>query len=285
MGMGGYKDLGKWVLKRSIILAIRQQGWSSFYRKLEGLVPDISEQYNDLFVDTPYLKTNVRGMHCFQMDLVDGAVREGESLKDLRVVDIGDSCGNHIAYLKGLFPLRTIDALSVNPDHRACEKIMNRGGQALCCYAENFQGYGFYDLAFIFEVLEHISDPIGVLRKLSGMDIDRLIITVPFVRRTRVHLKGWKDKGIEDVHIFELNPADWKRLFDYCGWQVVKDQIYYQYPRWMPFSWLLKLLWKWKDYEGFYGVVLKKGVKGLKPDKIVIDELKEKINVCDIRNS
>lgn len=266
-----YKCMGRWILRRSLILALNQQNYKDLYWGLERMIPDVSDQYNDLKVgDSDYLKINVRGMHCFQMDLVFGLVG---SEKRLGILDIGDSCGNHIQYVKKWFPEKDVWSISINPDIRACNKISDKGMSAVCAKAEDIHRNGKFDLVFMFETLEHISDPIGVLKSLSKMNIGKMVITVPYVRRSRVHLKNWRQKGIEDIHIFELNPVDWKALFDYCGWSVKKEKIYYQYPPFLPFNYLLKWLWRWVDYEGFYGVVLEKeGVKGLKPDRIVIDE-------------
>ena len=62
----------------------------------------------------------------------------------------------------------------------------------------------------------------------------------------------------ETTHIFELNPEDWKLLFKYCGYEIQKEAIYYQYPRKRLFTrWLWRWYWNKYDFEGFYGVVLK----------------------------
>jgi hypothetical protein len=54
-----------------------------------------------------------------------------------------------------------------------------------------------------------------------------------------------------------LSPTDWKLLFQHAGWQVVNEAIYRQYPFWSVWL-LLKPLWKKLDFEGFYGVLLKR---------------------------
>lgn len=63
-------------------------------------------------------------------------------------------------------------------------------------------------------------------------------------------------RNAEDVHIFELSPNDWRLLAEFSGWEVVSDEIYFQYPKW---HWLYftKFLWRKFDFEGFYIMELK----------------------------
>ncbi len=42
-----------------------------------------------------------------------------------------------------------------------------------------------------------------------------------------------------------------------AGWDVVKEQIYLQYPK-NSFLRITKPLWKRFDFEGFYGLILKR---------------------------
>ena len=115
----------------------------------------------------------------------------------------------------------------------------------------------------MFQTLEHLENPIAVLRNIKMfVKPERLIITIPYLKKSRIGMDYLRNdtgkESREDVHIFELNPEDWKLLFKYCGWEVEKEEIYYQYPKGLGlFSTVLKWLWKKKDYEGFYGVVLK----------------------------
>ena len=72
-------------------------------------------------------------------------------------------------------------------------------------------------------------------------------------------MKRWGNYA-ENTHIYELCPEDWKLIFTFSGWKVVYENIYYQYPRYGLFK-FTKYLWKKKDFEGFYGVILKKDFK------------------------
>jgi len=61
----------------------------------------------------------------------------------------------------------------------------------------------------------------------------------------------------ENTHIFELSPEDLQLLFKFAGWSVVFERIYLQYPRkhWLRIT---KNYWRMFDFEGFYGVILKR---------------------------
>ena len=258
----------------SIKQALKQQGLMPMYEELEEILPDISDQYTGTELNSEYSRVNVRAMHAFQailmlqgVGLIEKSRAKGDlptSLRDLRVVDIGDSSGNHILYLKGLFKEKNIDSLSVNVDLKAVEKIKGKGLDAVQMSAEQFARSTILrrvispaDMVMMFELLEHLENPVCVLKK-SNVPI--VVLTVPFVRRSQVGLHYLREKKggemPEDVHVFELSPNDWGLLFTYTGWEVVYEQVYYQYPS--RLRWPGKWLWRWKDFEGFYGYVLRK---------------------------
>jgi len=256
----------------SIRKALKEQNLMPIYEELEEILPDIRDQYSFAEVNSEYKITNIRAMHAFQMDFLSKAIeRVGERAivvsmvsEDvsgaLKGIDIGDSSGNHTLYLKGLFPATRFKMLSVNADENAVNKIAAKGLNAILCSLEDlvmFEKYEPYDFGMMFEVLEHIENPVDVLRKLKKMCIDKFIITVPYLRKSRVGLhqirQGSGGYNLENTHIFELCPEDWKLLFAYTGWEVVREAVYLQYPRWcLP----LRYLWRKKDFEGFWGCVL-----------------------------
>jgi len=254
----------------SLRAALKKQDLWGWYLLLEDIVPDISDQYSGTELNTEYLKVNVRGMHAFQVLTLCKVLGIGLSeiscynndlggLKgDLKIVDIGDSSGTHCLYTKGICD--KINYLSINVDANAVEKIKDKGLKAIRCSAETFSR-SFpeeeFDIVLLFEVLEHLENPVKVLKQLS-LCTDKIVLTVPFVRKkSRVglhHLRsGRGEASSEDIHLFELCPDDWKLLFQYSGWKVLYEDIYYQYP-----FFFLKWLWTWNDFEGFYGAVLVK---------------------------
>jgi len=51
--------------------------------------------------------------------------------------------------------------------------------------------------------------------------------------------------------------AETTHIFEFSGWQIVKEVRYTQYPKYNPLT-VFRYLWRKFDFDGFYGVVLKK---------------------------
>jgi hypothetical protein len=247
---------------KSLKYAINEQGLKDLVVKLEQLVPDINDQYSSFEVNTPYLRTKVRGLHAFQISLIN------ETIKDIEnpvIVDIGDSAGTHLQYIIGLNSgNKNIKCLSVNMDIKAVERIKNKGLEVIHARAEDLQSYNVNaDIFLCLETLEHLMNPCVFLHELSSKtNAYYLIVTVPYLKRSRVglHHIRWNNKdtvNAEKTHIFELNPDDWKLIVKHSGWFIVSERIYRQYPQWGILR-LTKALWKKYDFEGFYGIVLKR---------------------------
>jgi len=247
----------------SIRIAVKKyRGW---FKLLDIWSIDITEQYTNLKMNSDYLKLNVRAMHAFQLKLIDQSILyfllTEDVKKEIKILDFGDSSGAHCQYIKKLYPYYNIKTLSVNVDYEAVKKIKKKGLPAMqvmeeedlnCCLLQK------RDMIMSFEVFEHLENPIKTLRDMAIIS-NKLILTVPYVKRSRVGIQDFKDINKENTHLFELCPEDWKKLFRYTGWEVKYEEIYYQYPRRIPLlSWLLKIYWMRFDYGGFYGVILKK---------------------------
>lgn len=256
------KKLYYFISLQSLRASSREQGLSELIFKLEKTIPDISDQYSTLKIDTEYLKTKVRNMHAFQMSLVSEVMKDFSSLK---IVDIGDSAGTHLKYIMGLYTENNnIEVLSVNMDPEAARKIKAKGLRVLNARAEDLARHNVKaDIFLCFETLEHLNDPCNFLYQISSKSNAKyLIITVPYLKKSRVglhHIRG-ADKDIinaENTHIFELCPEDWKLLMKHSGWDVAKEKIYLQYPK-RGFLNITKPIWRKFDYEGFYGLILKR---------------------------
>jgi len=264
------------VQMRSIQLAAREQDLTSLVRKLTRIVPDISDQYTASIIDSPFRRLKGRTQHAFQirmvlkaLDLLDIFV----SNQPFLICDIGDSSGNHITYLKQIlkrdkrFAQRKVDFLGVNLDPVAVEKIRRKGIKAVLCRAEELsEKITRADLFLSFEMLEHLYDPISFLNAISEKNIcDCIVATVPYLKQSRIGLRHIRKAQLRDVspentHILELSPEDWKLVFMHSGWRIADESIYRQYPIKSIFA-LTKPLWKRFDFEGFYGVVLRRDRK------------------------
>jgi len=236
-----------------------------FLDRINSFDIDITGQYTALELDTEYLKLKVRALHAFQYSLLCIAAEGGQNLN---IIDIGDSNGTHCQYLQKTF--LGVKTLSINIDPEAVKRIKKKGLNVILISAERSKNIKslslFKNNSFIMmlQTLEHLPDPINILNNLTFLT-DKLVVTVPYVKRSRIGMHCLRDPNYskeptsENTHIFELSPEDWKLLFDYTGWKVAKEDVHWQYPkRWPLISWLLKLYWRRFDFEGFWGVILRK---------------------------
>lgn len=247
----------------SLRKAARQQKLNALRDRLEEIVPDISEQYSAFRIDSDYLRLKVRNMHAFQVSLLADILKNKEGFL---IADIGDSSGTHLQYINAIYGKdREIRTLSINLDQKAIEKIRQKGLDALNMRGEDLCNNNIRpDIVLCFETLEHLTDPLRFLYDLSvKMDVCFMVITVPYLSKSRVGLHHIRNTlqttevCAENTHIFELCPDDWRLLFQHSGWGVVREKIYWQYPQKSIF-YFTKYLWRKLDFEGFYGVVLKK---------------------------
>lgn len=242
---------------KSILSAIKEQGLLPLYWTLSRIVLDITHQYSSFDVDTDYLRTKIRGQHAFQISLVNEAIYLLGMPKS--ITDVGDSAGTHIQYIKGLYPDKDIQTLSVNSEQCAVDRIRSKGLDAVCCRAEDL--YIKADMFLCFEMLEHLMNPCEFLYKLSKIGCRALVLTIPYLRQSRVglhHIRGNQKRQVnsENTHIFELSPGDWGLIFKHSGWRVLSDKIYLQYPRKSMLAPYRRRCWRLADFEGFYGIIL-----------------------------
>lgn len=252
------------LMRKAILVAGREQNLLEMYAALEEWVPDIGDERSNYAVNTDYLRASFRMLDAFQMQLALSAISSSAENQPLHVLDIGDSGGRHQLYLRHLLAGRQVNSLSVNLDERAVARIKAKGLSALCARAEDICAYGTHtDLALCFEMLEHLTDPVRFLYALSsGGKVGRLIVTVPFVRRSRVALDHLR-RGIaptervhaENVHIFEFNPDDWELLFRHSGWRTRVKHVYLQYPK-RHLLGVMRPVFSRIGHEGFVGFIL-----------------------------
>ena len=157
------------VAKFSINSSLAENGMWPLIKRLKNIVPDMSSQYSfgmEQFND--YMDLKMRGIHAFQCSLMLTAITD-MSAKALTIVDIGDSSGTHMMYLKELTKGKfNIDTISINLDPRAIERIKARGLKAIRCRAEELSlGDKKIDLFTSFEMVEHLHNPAIFFRRLA----------------------------------------------------------------------------------------------------------------------
>jgi hypothetical protein len=269
----GYLELKKIIFKilqYSLDSACKEQNLLEMRSKLAQIVPDLIDQYTSVKVGGDYLINKVRSLHSFQISLAQDAISllDGEKRQNLTIVDIGDSSGTHLQYLKSLLGGINIRTLSVNLDPVAVKKIREKGFEVIESRAELLHEHpefnGNVNIYLSFEMIEHLFDPVSFLHAMSTKSVcDYFVVTIPYLQRSRVglhHIRRPDDEkpfNAETTHIFELSPDDWNLLFRFSGWKIIKSARFTQYPKKNPIT-LLRYVWRWFDFDGFYGVILQK---------------------------
>ena len=256
------------ILRFSINSACKEQSLCLFRSQLSSAIPSLADQYTSFVINSKYLLCKVRTLHAFQISLVVDAVSLLGKNSTIYIVDIGDSSGVHLQYINSIFLNEHIESLSVNLDPVAVNKIRKKGLRAIESSAESLHVHPDFkkrtDVFLSFEMLEHLVDPIGFLRKMFLFsDCQYFVITVPLLNKSRGYLQQARKPfavdsfSAEVTHIFELSADDWDAIFRFSGWKIVKSSKYLQYPTKNPLV-LLKHVWKKFDFLGFYGVILEK---------------------------
>lgn len=260
------------LLAASLDAAAHEQGLAELSERLRQVVPSLADQYTAGFDPVEYdrlWERKARHLHAFQITTAL-EVLEQIGGRDRVVVDIGDSSGNHAAYLKALDTVgRLAKVVSVNLDPVAVEKVRNKGGEAILCRAEEYRpAEGVVpDLYLSFEMLEHLSDPLRFLNSLATVGgAGHLVISVPYRRKSRFGgdllrraASGQPTTPLtaESLHLFELSPQDWALLAQLAGWRAERIRIYRQYPLRHPLA-ATRRLWERWDFEGFVALVLRR---------------------------
>lgn len=274
------------LLEKIFLLSIRQaaceQNLQDLVERLRIMVPDISNQYTKTKIEGDYLETKARTQQAFQMRMFEKTVRM-QNKRRMNIVDIGDSAGTHLIYIKNLCCDKEIKAISANLDKHAIEKIKAKNMDAVHSAAEDIDfGDEPIDLFVTFQMVEHLMNPCLFFHRLAARGkSDYLLVTVPYREISTVGLGTYRplmlalknnqpdlskfieklptERFAETEHIFELSPIDWKLLMLFSGWRPIYDEIYFQYPK-RNFLRLAKPLWRKYDFEGFWGVILKRDI-------------------------
>jgi len=259
------KKLYQTLSVKSLEAAAREQGLVGLRAELRRVVPDVSDQYTapiDPSEFKRYWECKMRGLHSFQVQCVLDALKlmDGDNLT---IADIGDSSGNHGAYIKSLAPHGKVGRMiSVNLDPVAVEKIQDKGGEAVLCRAEELSNLDIQpDMFLSFEMLEHLTDPIRFLYSLAISHSAPLLISVPYRQNSRFGGESLRsplsagELSPESIHFFELCPEDWTLLARFSGYRCAFTRVYRQYPRYHPLR-VMAPIWRTLDFEGFLVLLL-----------------------------
>ena len=76
-----------------------------------------------------------------------------------------------------------------------------------------------FDNVLMFEVLEHLENPVQSLKELRRVSKKGIYVSIPAIRRS--HLVSGAPGDKDSVHKFELNPKDFERMLSWAGLKIV----------------------------------------------------------------
>jgi len=233
-------------------------------------LPDLSEHYSVEVYDDEILqriRLLIAGQTMFIKNILGEIIGKNDRCT---YADVGDSDGSVRLLLKNHFYGEKLESVGVNLQETAVRKIREKGLDAICADALALGDNGVnYDVISVFETLEHLADPIGFLKRIKNVVKDRLVISVPYVRRSRIGLgyisSKWPSKWpkdrqptIENTHIFELCPEDWIKIFAHTGWALDCDWKLFMFARFGFGRLILEPFWRIMSFDGFWFVSLYK---------------------------
>jgi len=230
------------------------------------LFPDFSSHFAVPVYDKEIehrIRMLVVGETFFIKKEIDGIL---ESKEGCSYADVGDTDGSVRLLLEKSFSKEKLSSVGINLQENAVEKIKKRGLDAICADALSLGDMGNnYDIVSAFETIEHLPDPIGFLDRIKSVINNRLILSVPFIRHSRISLAYLSDKWpegkkptIENTHIFELSPLDWEKIFLHTGWKIENEWKLMMFPSTGFSRFILQPYWRFVSFEGFWFVSLSK---------------------------
>ncbi len=136
------------------------------------------------------------------------------------VVDLGDT--------NGIF-LRSMgqEGIGVNISDPAIRSLRARGLETLKADIEflPFRDNSI-ELVLLFETLEHVPNPIKVLREIGRVCSRSLVLSIPLVGKTTIHGGGYDpERPAEQHHIFEFSVPDFREILTHTPFVLGRDQI------------------------------------------------------------
>lgn len=230
------------------------------------LFPDFKKHYS-FVVDNEEVENRIRLLVVAETFFVKREIENVITRKGgCTYADVGDSDGSVRLLLKGYLSEEKLSSVGINLQPSTVEKIKRKGLDAICADALSLGDKGVhYDIVSAFETLEHLPDPIGFLSGIRNVVENRLVLSVPFIRHSRIGLAYLSNRWpngtkptVENTHIFELSPRDWKRIFLHSGWKINRDWKLMMFPSARISRLILQPFWRFVSFEGFWFISLSK---------------------------
>jgi len=196
--------------------SFRQRG----YQRIDGY--DARGHFGDVTLDASFHYV-VEGFVAARIQFIRQTLGS-EEIDRATFVDIGDSNG---VFLKALGKRGT----SVNMSPKVLENIA--GLETLQASLPTLPlPSQACDYALCFETVEHLHDPIGGLKELARLTRKGVFISIPVVRRTRIH-PYWPDKGrpAAEQHVMEFCDTDFRKLLTYADLRVASMTVHRTFDR------------------------------------------------------
>jgi len=136
------------------------------------------------------------------------------------VIDIGDSNGIFLRSLKK-------DGLSLNINQMIVTSLHEKQIESVIADAEHLP---FKDASIstvlLFQTLEHVPNPILLLNEIARICKKSLILSIPYVSKTKIHSRQYDPKRpIYEHHIIEFNPNDFRSIVSHTPFRIQRESI------------------------------------------------------------
>lgn len=233
------------------------------------IIPNLKEHFT-IPVESDEIEDRIRLLIIYETQFVRNEIDKlMEGQNQCSFADVGDSDGSVQILLNKYNYGSNLSTVGINLQQSAVEKIKSKGLNAFCADALKLGDMGkSYDIVSLFETLEHLSDPIGFLEGIKQAVKHHLVVSIPYIRKSRIGLsylsKKWpqdRKPTIENTHIFELSTGDWKKIFNHTGWRICSQRKLLMYHPYRLSRVLLQPYWRYISFEGFWFVTLSKDSK------------------------
>lgn len=139
-----------------------------------------------------------------------------------RLLDVG--CGNGI-FLDLFLGRSGWELLGVDPSPDAVARCGERGIRAVQSEIEGFDDAEGFDVITVWEVLEHVFDPLGVLRRCQGLlrPGGSLVLTTPNVSGFDYLIQGPDSTNVlAPVHLNYFNPDSLRTMLGRAGFTGIE---------------------------------------------------------------
>lgn len=181
------------------------------------LAEDECHHYGDMVVHDPSLQYVIQSFTIDRINFIRDSMGE---TSDMCIADLGDS--------NGIF-IRAIgkDGISVNISDPAIISLYGKGLAVVKADIEHLPfKSGSIDTIFLFETLEHVPNPITLLKEIERVVTRSLILSVPYVSETVVHPRNYDPYRPQyQHHIFEFSPVDLKKIVTHSNFKVKDERI------------------------------------------------------------